>query len=146
MRSWLRKFGTRTMPHLAKTSGASATLLTVTKSWNAAWSRGSGMSEAFTGAAPAGAAPVKASDIPLPLDQAAFHDLVTVSSVAEAPEVFARWGIVRVPNFLSQDEVTTLLEAAKRHGVRRTAFAQDSQADRYTLWIDGDGMTAEQTA
>ena len=89
---------------------------------------------------------MKASDVPLPLDQAAFHDLVTVSSVAEAPEVFARWGIVRVPNFLSQDEVTTLLEAAKRHGVRRTAFAQDSQADRYTLWIDGDGMTAEQTA
>ena len=90
--------------------------------------------------------PVKASDVPLPLDQAAFHDLVTVRSMAEAPEVFAKWGIVRVPNFLSPEEVDTLLGAAKEHGVRRTAFAQGSQADRYTLWIDGDGMTKEQTA
>jgi hypothetical protein len=89
---------------------------------------------------------VKASDVPLPLDQAAFHDLVTVSSMAEAPEVFAKWGIVRVPNFLSPEEVATLLGAAQEHGVRRTAFAQGSQADRYTLWIDGDGMTEAQTA
>jgi len=89
---------------------------------------------------------VKASDVPLPLDQAAFHDLVTVSSMTEAPEVFAKWGIVRVPNFLSPEEVTTLLSAAQEHGVRRTAFAQESQADRYTLWIDGDGMTEAQTA
>ena len=84
--------------------------------------------------------------VQLPVDQAAFMDIITVDSVAEAPAVFAKWGVVRVRNLLSQEEVTTLLNAAKDYGVRRDAFAQDSQSDRYTLWIAGDGMSEEQLA
>ena len=48
-------------------------------------------------------------------------DIVTVETVAEAFDVFAKWGVVRVPNLLSQEEVDSLLSAAKDHGVRRDA-------------------------
>ena len=82
----------------------------------------------------------------LPVDQRAFMDIVTVGTVAEAPEVFSKWGVVRVPSLLSAEEVEVLLRAARDHGVRRDAFAQDSQSDRYTLWIAGDGMSKAQQA
>ena len=78
------------------------------------------------------------------VDQVAFRELVTVDSVAEATEVFARWGIVCVRNFLSEGEVEELLQGAAKYGVRRNAFGQTSQLDRYTLWIAGDGMSEEQ--
>mmetsp|Transcript_12918 Transcript_12918/g.36220 ORF Transcript_12918/g.36220 Transcript_12918/m.36220 type:complete len:437 (-) Transcript_12918:313-1623(-) len=82
----------------------------------------------------------------LPVDQKAFMELVTAPSVAEAPAVFGKWGIVRIPSLLSPGEVDTLLREAREHGIRRTAFAQDSPSDRYTLWIAGDGMSDEQLA
>ena len=78
------------------------------------------------------------------VDELAFLDIVTVDSLQEAPETFARWGIVRIPNLLSEAETTELLEGAKKYGVRRHAFAQESQKDRYTLWLAGDGMSEEQ--
>ena len=87
---------------------------------------------------------VSAKGVTDTVDQLAFLDLVTVDSVKDAAEVFARWGIVRVRNHLSEDEVESLLQGAKQHGIRRTAFAQDSQIDRYTLWIAGDGMSAQE--
>ena len=95
---------------------------------------------------PARAASLGPDGDTLPVDQKAFMDIVTVETVAEAFDVFAKWGVVRVPNLLSQEEVDSLLSAAKDHGVRRDAFAQDHQSDRYTLWIAGDGMSDAQLA
>ena len=85
-------------------------------------------------------ASTSASTAPLPPDEAAFLSLVTVDSIDAAAATYARYGIVRVPAFLDAAESTALYQAADDCGLRRDAFGQSSQDDRYTLWLAGDGM------
>ena len=74
------------------------------------------------------------------IDEAAFLDLVTAASVDDAADTFRRHGIVRIPEFLSAGEASALVAAAGECGMQRDAYGQASQADRYTLWLAGDGM------
>ena len=73
----------------------------------------------------------------------AYTDLVTASpsaTAAEATNVFQRYGIVRVPAVLSADQTSELVaEATTLQREQRTAYAQRSRSDRYTLWLaDGE--------
>lgn len=74
------------------------------------------------------------------IDEATFLDMVTVETIDEAAATFATYGIVRIPDFLSADESAALSDAAGECGLRRDAFGQASQLDRFTLWLAGDGM------
>ena len=93
-----------------------------------------------------------------PVDEAAFLRLITVplgpdpvggnqpgngnpsSLVEEMASVYERHGIVHVPGWLSEDEAQSLARAADACGLRRDAYGQPSQGDRFTLWLAGDGI------
>ena len=81
-----------------------------------------------------------AMNSPLCVGEEAFANLVTAGSLDAAAPIFARHGIVRVPDFLSGDEAAELVSAAEACGLRRDAYGQTSQLDRFTLWLAGDGM------
>jgi hypothetical protein len=81
----------------------------------------------------------------LSIDEAAFLDACTLPADADIDQVlrcFKKWGVVRFPEAITATGATGLLKEAEQVGLRRDAFGQRSQSDRYTLWLSGDDLAA----